>query len=271
MKPLLHSTLLTIAAAIVTTNGCLEFDFELLTFANPTIAPSEAEVQAELFGSYLVVENSDPKPEAPSDLDFPGDENDSASYPSVTHIGRAGKGFPKGFLRWATVELSSRGELSVDDSGQPCFASKVGENFVLNLPWEKAVDEIEDAKLEKDQLGKAEVSEKTQVIQLGSKSYEGYLLVLLKPTPSGFTVHQFDEEFLKSEITAGRLAGKYMTEEQKKVFKKNREIAKKLNKVTNDKWIQPSVDASTDELNAFLKRNEKKIVGEPLMILKRIN
>ncbi len=241
MKPFIRFIVLFTAPLLVTTTGC--FDLEFMAFTNPLVAPADAELQDELLGSFVVTEPPEPKMKDAGVFAFAKDQNEPRS--SILHLGKAGKGFPKGFIRWIDVSHASSGEINVKDS-DPCFATKIGNYYLLNIPVGEN-DEGDD--------------ETKKVTQWNPEDYDGYLMVILKPTKTGFTVHWLDEDFFKSEITAKRLAGKFMTEKQKEEYKKNPE----------NKWTPFTVEATTKELQVFFKKNAEKLAdSEALMILKRI-
>ena len=152
----------------------------------------------------LSVSESTEKPKKEFDSIFPVEElDDEKEVDEFLHIGRASKNFPRGFMRIVTVGVSKRDKLRFDDSSA-LFAAKIGDQYVLNLLLRKD-DEVEDEKKDSDfdfELYKPEI-----VTRWDPKEYEGYLLLLAKPVDNGFDVHLVSTEFLRAEISAGRLAG----------------------------------------------------------------
>ncbi|MDB2687299.1 hypothetical protein N9Y42_08810, partial [Mariniblastus sp.] len=107
----------------------------------------------------------------------------------------------------------------------------------------------------------------SRITEWKPENYKDYLLFLLKPTKTGFTLHLLDEDFIKSEITAGRLGGEFMKEDRKKENKEN----SRAGKVADDKSNSFLVNAKPNELQAFFEKNLEEVAGEPFMFLKRVN
>lgn len=236
--------------------GCSELEFEYATFANPTVEPEEAEVQMALCGSYIESEPSVPKG---IDGDISGPE-DEVSLVSMYHVGKAGDGFPDGFHRAAFVEIESDGTMDVDDLGNVFLATKIDDFYVLNFPLPKVTDE------DLDSIDKPP----EKVVEWKPENYEGYFLVVLRPTQTGFKAYFLDKEKLKAEIKAGRLSGDYMTKEEKDEHRKKEKLAKKEGKKIEDAWRPFTVKASPRELRAFIeKRVEDVIDHEPFLLFKR--
>lgn len=76
MKPIVRFLSLCSALLLVATTGCLDLDLQILSFDNPSVAPEEAKVQTELFGTYIVTE--------PIELE----EKASSSNTWFAHVGR---------------------------------------------------------------------------------------------------------------------------------------------------------------------------------------
>ena len=284
MKPFFRFIALSSALILIVFSGCLDLDldFDFVNFANPTVAPEEARVHRELFGTYIFEDPNDSEQDV--GLNFGRFEDSKKPKSSILHIGRAAEGFPRGFLRLASVEIDHRGKMSVDDSDEPGFVSKIGNFYVLNLPTLKeapveaklaahlkrrALDQGDGfGEEQNDEAEKEEPQEK--VAKWIPENYEGYTLCLVKPTKTGFAVHMWNRDFLKSEISAKRLDGKYMTDEQKKEYKEKRKEAKKKKEAFEDQWTPFVIEAKSEQLRAFFEKNEKEITGEPLLILKRV-
>ena len=259
---------------LTATTGCtdFEFDFEFLTFVNPSVAPEDAEAQTELFGSYTVTDflefNSDETIDGlEMEFDSPENKVDSAAHPSLMHVGRAGKGFPDGFLRCVDVSFDSDGEMSVGDSGEPCFASKVGDCYILNVPIATSEKEMSD----EDLLFNDDEIVEPRITEWKPENYEGYWLFLLKPTKTGFALHMLDENFIKSEIAAGRLVGRFSSEQQKAEYRKKRKTKKREGKDSDVERIPFLVSEKSKELQAFFVKNPDKLAGRSLMLLERVN
>ena len=252
------------ALLLVTITGCL--DIEFLTFAHPSVAPEDAEVQTELFGSYIVTDppKSQVRIEKRLDLLVKEDSSPPSPHLRILHVGRAGEGFPAGFLRFVDVSNDRKGKLGVSDSGEPYFASKVGDCYILNMPVEKPAEGEEEDLLLDDEVVTARVTE------WKPENYEGYFLIFLKPTKTGFSCHILDEDFIKAEIAAGRLSGKFMTRQQKEEYEQKRKAAKRAGKKFDDERTPFLVTAKPPELQAFFDKNVEKIAGDPFMFLKRV-
>ena len=273
MKSIHRFLALFSALLLATTTGCIDFQFDLefLTFVNPSVTPEDAEVQVELFGSYIVTEVSEARTQIVEDLEMDFDsveEKDSKLQSRIMHVGRAGKGFPDGFLRCVEVSIDLEGKLGVKDFGDPYFASKVGDCYILNVPFEKA-KKLDEEEFDGD-LFQDDEDVEARVTQWKPENYEGYLLVLLKPTKTGFAMHFLDEDFIKAEITAGRLEGKFMTHQQKNEYKQKRKATKRKGKDADVEWTPFVVSAKPAELQAFFGEDIEKITGDPFMFLKRV-
>ena len=250
------------ALMLVCSCGCLDLDF--VTFVNPTVEPEKAKTQRALYGSYIVSEPSAPK-EVDDDLLIPEVEVSSATI--VCHIGKAGDGFPDGFLQMARVEIGTDGTMNVDDSEDFFFATKIDDFYVLNIPNPKETDEDFDLIDDLDSI--EEPSEK--VVEWKPENYEGYTLYVLKPTQEGFNLYSLDEQKLKAEIKAGRLPGDYTTEEEKDEYKKKKRLAKKEGKELEDTRRPFTIKANPRELRAFFeKRLEDVIIHQPVVLLNRV-
>ena len=268
MKSINRLLTLFFALLLVTTAGCL--DLEFLTFSHPSVAPENAKIQSELFGSYVVTDpNSGSDKALDKEFEFLSAADASDPKTVFLHIGRAGKGFPEGFLHFVSVNLDLKGKMSVD-SQQTCFASKSGDCYILNLPLEKpkAAGEQKAAKggpsFEDDEVFK------TRATEWKPENFQDYWLFLLKPTEAGFALHLLDESFIKSEIAAGRLNGEFMTRQQKKEFEQKRKAAKRKGKGFDVEPTPFRVNAKQAELQSFFDKNIEKVGGEPLMFFRRV-
>jgi len=241
-------------------SGCLDLEFEFATFSNPSVAPSDAKVCTELFGSFIVEDSVEPEQEIRLDL-LKIDSGVAMRNLRFLHVGRAEGGFPTGFLHTVFVDSNSHGELTVDDSNGLSFASKLSDLYILNCPIMKPT--------EGNELTDIDQGDK-KIKKWIPEDYEGYMLLIAKPTKAGFTLHLLNEEFLKSEIAAKRLAGKFMSDEKKIEYKKKRKEAKTKDEVFNDQWTSFVIEAKSKELQEFFMKNEKDLVGDPIMTLKRV-
>ena len=249
-----------VALMLVCSSGCsdFDFDFDFPAFTNPTVEPEEAKTQKALYGSYIVSENVRPK-----------DPDPFSSSTTMFHVGKAEDGFPDGFLRMACVYIGFDGKMEVDDSGNLFFATKIDDFYVLNMPTLKETDEDFDEFLNEDFDEVEEPQEK--VLEWDPENYEGYMLLVLKPTQEGFAMYLFDTDRLKAEVEAGRLSGDYMTEEEKDEYKKQKRLAKKAGKKIEDTWRPFTINASPRELRAFIEERLDNVIElEPYMLFKRV-
>ncbi len=242
-----------VALMSVLSCGCLDLedlDLDCLSFVNPTVEPEKAKIQKALYGSYVL-----------------RDEDSSGTM--MCHVGKAGDGFPAGFLRTALVLIDADGTMDVDDSGEFFFATKFDDFYVLNIPNLKESDEEIDEKIDWDLDSIEEPLEK--VVEWKPENYEGYTLYVLKPTQEGFNLYSLDEQKLKAEIKAGRLPGDYTTEEEKDEYKKKKRLAKKEGKELEDTRRPFTIKANPRELRAFFeKRLEDVIIHQPVVLLNRV-
>lgn len=244
-----------VALMSVLSCGCLDLedldlDLDCLSFVNPTVEPEKAKIQKALYGSYVL-----------------RDEDSSGTM--MCHVGKAGDGFPAGFLRTALVLIDADGTMDVDDSGEFFFATKFDDFYVLNIPNLKESDEEIDEKIDWDLDSIEEPLEK--VVEWKPENYEGYTLYVLKPTQEGFNLYSLDEQKLKAEIKAGRLPGDYTTEEEKDEYKKKKRLAKKEGKELEDTRRPFTIKANPRELRAFFeKRLEDVIIYQPVVLLNRV-
>ena len=244
-----------VALMSVLSCGCLDcedlnFDLDFPSFASPTVEPEKAKTQKALYGSYA--------------LQF-----EDSSGTMMCHVGKAGNGFPAGFLRTALVCISADGTMDVDDSGEFFFATKIDDFYVLNIPNPKETDEEIDEDFDDDLYSIEEPLEK--VVEWKPENYEGYTLYILKPTQRGFSLYSWDEQKLKAEIKAGRLSGDYMTKEERNEYRKKEKLAKKEGKELEDTWRSFTIKASPRELRAFIEKHLEDVLNhQPVMLLNRV-
>jgi len=256
-----------VALMLVCSCGCFDLDIDFATFVNPTVEPEKAKTQKALYGSYIVSEVPEQK-EEDGDLASP-----VSSATTMFHFGKAGNGFPNGFLRAASVEIKSDGGMHVDDSGWVVFATKVDDCYVLNIPNpkenEEEIFEDLDSVLNEDLDLVEQPSEK--VVQWKPENYDGYMLLVLKPTQAGFAMHDFDADKLKAEMKAGRLSGDYMTKEEKDEYRKRQKLAEKEGRKTEATQRPFKVKASPRELRAFLEKHLDNVIEpQPIMLFRRV-
>ena len=237
--------------------GCVDLeDLDFPSFANPTVEPEKAKTQKALYGSYnLVAEGS--------------------SGTIMCHVGKAGDGFPAGFLRTALVFIDADGTMDVDDSGEFFFATKIDDFYVLNIPNPKETDEEIDEDFDDDLYSIDDLYSMEEplekVVEWKPENYEGYTLYVLKPTQEGFNLYSWDEQKLKAEIKAGRLSGDYMTKEEKNEYRKKEKLAKKEGKELEDTWRSFTIKASPRELRAFVEKHLEDVLNhQPVMLLNRV-
>ena len=254
-----------VALMLVCSCGCidLDLDFDFAAFANPTVEPEKAKTQMALYGSYFVSEVPESKKI---------DDSLFKLANTMFHVGKAGDGFPDGFLRVASVVIKADGEMHVDDFEEFFFATKIGDSYVLNIPAPKETDNeiAEDLDQVLNELDSDE-EPREKVVQWKPENYEGYMLVVLKPTQVGFALHYINADRLKAEMKAGRLSGDYMTKEEKDEYKKKEKLAKKEGKKIEDTWRPLMVTASPRELRVFFeKRLDNAIEPQPFMLFKPV-
>ncbi len=282
MKNLTHCLPAILALTMVMSVGCIDFHFPF--FANPLVDPADATVQKELFGSFVVIDvekdEDDPielDPELLRELELDEEEEDEPSV-TIWHIGRAGKRFPRGFMRVATVDSYPNGKMEVRDrEHDSClFAVKVKGVYVIHQPLSRDKDSLD---LPDDNTSQ------NRNKKWSPADYQGYMIALMKPTMEGFELLDMNSDFLDAEIKAGRLKGKSVS--RTKEAKLNPAGEKKANSEPNSESATPDqkrgassqpkddspqfeVNASTQELKEFFEKNIDRLTGEPIMILRRI-
>ena len=236
MKSIYAAALAILSTVLLTSVGCIELDIDLSLpfFTHPTVKPEKAVLHSELIGSYRVLS-----------------DDDVSNANSFVHIGRAGKKFPSGFLRTIFVDVSYKERLQLDDSNY-VFVHQIGEHYVLHYPVLKRVDEDGNDQFE---LGDDRLDTITPVKGWKSSDYAGYVLLMLKPVEGGFDIAMMNTDFLKAEISAGRLKGQTS----------NKSTTAEANS------FGLVVKENGEELIEFIENNLDKLYGETELKLRKLN
>jgi hypothetical protein len=191
--------------ALSTSLGCT-----IPSFDHPIVNPSEAIPAPELTGAYYTSECPD-------------------NYTDHEHLGPAGEGFPKGFLRIVSIGQPKDAISPLQASEYIAFAEKIGEHYVLCIPIQKGID------LEKMRY--------TWKGDWDESRVAAYWMVRLTKRDDACEVCYFNSDFLEKQIVAKQIAGEVRT--------------KKIKEDGGAESEQKSIRvlATTQELRTFVTRH----------------
>lgn len=158
------------------------------------------------------------------------------------HIGMAGEGFPKGFVRIVRVDVPHDANNRIEHSSIFGFTARIGESYILHIPVPKELP-IENSTYEGN---------------WDPERFDHYLLAFLKPTDAGIELRLLNSDFLIDEIKSGRLEGKHAP-------------AAKPNDGETVSAPELTVTASSEALRAFFEQHfEGDLLLEPRTTYRRI-